>query len=112
MLTAGIALLATGFVVVGDRVGNSMVGKPVQGLIALTQAVGAGDLTPRVAPGGGDELVDGRDEPAGTPPAHGFGVARRIRRGFFRAGEGRADGGRGEQQQERASESGGHGGGT
>ena len=51
-----IALLATGFVVVGDRVGNGMVGKPVQRLIALTQAVGAGDLTPRVEPAGGDEL--------------------------------------------------------
>ena len=51
-----IALLATAFVVVGDRMGNGMVGKPVQRLIALTQAVGAGDLSPRVEPGGGDEL--------------------------------------------------------
>lgn len=56
VVLALIALLATAFVVVGDRMGNSMVGKPVQRLIALTQAVGAGDLTPRVEPSGGDEL--------------------------------------------------------
>lgn len=53
-----IGLLATAFVLVGDRLGNQIVGRPVQQLIALTKSVGSGDLSGRVSPTDGDELGD------------------------------------------------------
>ena len=56
VVLALIGLLATAFVVVGDRLGHRIVGVPVQRLIALSHSVGAGDLTGRVDATANDEL--------------------------------------------------------